>query len=427
MAAEIVMPKVDMVMENGTFIEWLKQEGDFVSKGDPLFIIGTDKADIEVEAPASGQLANLGAKPEDIVPVSQVIGYIIQPGESVGAPSRAGGTATKQEGQEAAVATALERASASPVLDSNGLAQKVIRSTPLARAQARELGLNLAEIPGSGPRGRIHKADIERYVATLESETRQPAELPVSEHAPTLSSANWPAPDPSLHARKREPLKGARAIIAQRMALSASMIPHIHLTVQVDMSEAARLRQRVNPVLEKASGLKASYTAIIARAVAYLLPQHPYLNSSLIDNEIILWEEVNLGIATNQAGHLVVPVIRLAQQMNLETLVREMGRLLELTQKLKLAPVDMKGGTFTLTNLGMYGIASFTAIINPPEAAILAVGEIQETPVALNGEVVIRPIASLTLAADHRIVDGVYGANFLAALKMVLENPYLLI
>jgi pyruvate dehydrogenase E2 component (dihydrolipoamide acetyltransferase) len=326
------------------------------------------------------------------------------------------------------------RAQPTPALETNAQAQKLIRSTPLARAQARELGLNLAEIPGSGPRGRIHKADIERYVAALEAETSQPAEKPVIEQAPavvhpavTLPAANWPAPDPNLHARKREPLKGARTIIAQRMALSASTIPHIHLTVQVDMSEAARLRQRVNPVLEKASGLKASYTAIIARAVAYLLPQHPYLNSSLIDDDIILWEEVNLGIATNQAGHLVVPVIRIAQQMNLETLVREMGRLLDLTQKLKLPPADMKGSTFSLTNLGMYGVASFTAIINPPEAAILAVGEIQETPVALNGEVVIRPLASLTLAADHRIVDGVYVANFLAALKTVLENPYLLI
>jgi pyruvate dehydrogenase E2 component (dihydrolipoamide acetyltransferase) len=298
------------------------------------------------------------------------------------------------------------------------------------------LGLDLAEIPGSGPRGRIHKADIERYVAALESEVsqavREPKVEPVREAQQVASrsaavAAHWPAPDPHLHARKREPLKGARAIIAERMALSAGTIPHIHLNIQVDMSEAARLRQRVNPVLEKGIGLKASYTAIIARAVSYLLPQHPYLNSSLVDNEIVLWEEVNLGIAANQADHLVVPVIRDAHKMSLEKIVQEMGRLLDLTQKLKLPPADMKGSTFTITNLGMVGISSFTAIINPPEAAILAVGQIQETPVARDGEVVIRPIVTLSLAADHRIIDGAAAATFLGDLKMILENPYLLI
>jgi pyruvate dehydrogenase E2 component (dihydrolipoamide acetyltransferase) len=439
MAAEIVMPKVDMVMEDGTFIAWLKQEGDFVTKGDPLFVIGTDKADIEVEAPASGQLANLGAKPDDVVPVSHVIGYIVQPGDTVGATA---GTAAKPpveptadtpgENQESPLLRSMDRVPPSPTLDADGQTQKLVRSTPLARAQARRMGLNLAEIPGSGARGRIHKADVERYVAALEAEASRSIgteQQPVVEQSKTRLevASTWPTPDANLHARKREPLRGARAIIAQRMALSANTIPHIHLTVQVDMSEAARLRQRVNPVLEKMIGLKASYTAIIARAVAYLLPQHPYLNSSLIDDEIILWQEVNLGIATNQADHLVVPVLREAQQMNLEKVVQEMGRLLDLTQKRKLSPADMKGSTFTLSNLGMYGIASFTAIVNPPEAAILAVGQIQETPVALNGEVVIRPMVSLTLAADHRIVDGAVVANFLGDLKKVLENPYLLI
>ena len=423
MAAEIIMPKVDMVMEDGTFIEWLKQEGEFVTKGDPLFIIGTDKADIEVEAPASGQLVNLGAKRDDVVRVSTVIGYIIQPGEVV---------ATKLSSPEAVATPSPSQpipAIAQPTATSD---PAPVRSTPLARSQARALGLNLADIPGSGPRGRVHKADIERYVAAMEAANERIVEVPHVEQPPVAvrvvpPPTQWPAPDSTLHIRQREPLKGARAMIAERLSLSASTIPHIHLTIQVDMTESARLRQRVNPVLEKNGGLKASYTAIIARAVAYLLPQHPYLNSSLVDDEILLWQEVNLGIAANQSGHLVVPVIREAQRMNLEKIVQELGRLLDLTQKLKLPPADMKGSTFTLTNLGMAGITSFTAIINPPEAAILAVGQIQETPVALNGEVVIRPLMTLTLAADHRIIDGAAVANFLSDLKMILENPYLLI
>jgi pyruvate dehydrogenase E2 component (dihydrolipoamide acetyltransferase) len=419
MAVEIVMPKVDMVMEDGTFIAWLKQEGDFVNKGDPLFVIGTDKADIEVEAPASGQLAQLGAKADDVVAVSTIIGYIVQPGE--------GAAPTQGDEPPTASRQPLPPTPARTPLGDNGSREpgndQLVRATPLARAQARELGLDLAEVPGSGPRGRIHKADVERYVATQGRSAAIPTRAASDAGAP---GAEWPAPDSTLHARRREPLKGARAIIAERMTL-ASTIPHIHLTIQVEMSEAARLRQRVNPVLEKSIGLKASYTAIIARAVAYLLPQHPYLNSSLVEDEIIQWEEVNLGIAANQGDHLVVPVIRNAHSLNLEKTVQEMGRLLDLTQKLKLPPADMKGSTFTISNLGMFGISSFTAIINPPEAAILAVGQIQETPVGRDGEVVLRPMLTLTLAADHRIVDGAAVARFLNDLKTILENPYLLI
>jgi pyruvate dehydrogenase E2 component (dihydrolipoamide acetyltransferase) len=422
MAVEIVMPKVDMVMEDGTFIAWLKQEGEMVNKGDPLFVIGTDKADIEVEAPAGGQLAQLGAKANDVVAVSTVIGYIVQPGERVTAPMQSDDPPRTDRQQLPATP---ERTP----FDDNGSRdareevheEQSVRATPLARAQARELGLDLIEVPGSGPRGRIHKADIERYVAAQEA----PRVGNVANPGSPLGG-KWPAPDATLHARRREPLKGARAIIAERLTL-ASAIPHIHLTIQVEMSEAARLRQRVNPVLEKTSGLKASYTTIIARAVAYLLPQHPYLNSSQVDDEIIQWEEVNLGIAANQGDHLVVPVIRNAHSMSLEKIVQEMGRLLDLTQQRKLPPAEMKGSTFTISNLGMFGIASFTAIVNPPEAAILAVGQIQETPVARDGEVVVRPLLTLTIAADHRIVDGAAVARFLNDLKMILENPYLLI
>ncbi len=213
MAAEIVMPKVDMVMEDGTFIEWLKQEGDSVTKGEPLFIIGTDKADIEVEAPASGQLVNLGAKRNDVVPVSTIIGYIVQPGETFASKSPASIPSTSPLHPTAVTPTLPQ---SDVACDANARGQQPIRSTPLARGQARELGLNLAEIPGSGARGRVHKADIERYRAALEAEASQDrVEPPLTEQVPQvdqvmvpqngvpLFSAKWPAPDPSLHARKR--------------------------------------------------------------------------------------------------------------------------------------------------------------------------------------------------------------------------------
>jgi pyruvate dehydrogenase E2 component (dihydrolipoamide acetyltransferase) len=429
MATEIVMPKVDMVMESGTFIEWLKSEGQPVEQGEPLFIISTDKANIEVEAPASGLLAGLRAKPDEVVPVSKVIGYIVQPGEAepdgrVGAPDRPPVEQNLVDQRQSRPVPVQK----SPVtVQSEGVADQLVRATPLARSLAREMGLNLAVIPGTGPRGRIYKADIERYVVKLAA--KQGASMldqPVGQKK-VAETPTWPDAHASIRERGREPLKGPRAVIAQRLALSASTIPHINLTAQVDMTEIVRLRQMVNPVLEKKIGLKASYTAIIARAVSLLLPQHPYLNSSLIGEEIILWQDVHLGIAINQEDHLIVLVIREAHRKRLEEIVKEMDRLRDLVGKFKLPPSEMTGSTFTISNLGMFGITSFTAIINPPEAAILAVGQIQETPVALNGEIVVRPILSLTLAADHRINDGVRVANFLSDLKVMLENPYLLI
>jgi pyruvate dehydrogenase E2 component (dihydrolipoamide acetyltransferase) len=412
MASAIVMPKVDMMMETGAFVEWLKQEGEAVMQGEPLFVISTEKADIEIEAPASGQLYNLTAKPNDIIPIAQVIGQIVQPGENP-LPDASTGVG-EVDGIRPVPPSNLEAPQRGELPTEN-----FIRATPLARSLARQLDLNLAEIAGGGPRGRIHKADVERHVVALEANHR-----PAEEQAqPTVQRMS----DTGIRERRREPFQGARARIAQRMVLSASTIPHIHLSVQVDMSEAARLRAMVNPALAQRGGLKASYTALIGRAVAALLPQHPYLNSSLVGDELVLWEDVNLGIAANQGDHLIVPVIRQAQNLRLEQMVYELEQLLELARTRKLPPSALRGGTFTISNLGMLGISSFTAMINPPEAAILAVGKIQEMPVALDGEVVIRPVVSFTLAADHRILDGAAVANFLTALKSVLENPYLLI
>jgi pyruvate dehydrogenase E2 component (dihydrolipoamide acetyltransferase) len=238
-------------------------------------------------------------------------------------------------------------------------------------------------------------------------------------------------------ARQKEvvPLAGPRKIIAERMAYSAFTAPHITLTLSVDMTEAARLRSRLLDSLQQRTGQRLSYTAILARAVASVLPQHPYLNASLNGEEIILWDDVHLGIATSLEEYLIVPVIREAQSKDLEQLVVDLAALLERARAKRLTPSEMAGSTFTISNLGMFGIESFTAIINPPEAAILAVGKIVGTPQedfgelsrAVDGQIELRPVMQMTLSADHRIVDGAVGARFLADLKATLENPYLLI
>jgi pyruvate dehydrogenase E2 component (dihydrolipoamide acetyltransferase) len=240
----------------------------------------------------------------------------------------------------------------------------------------------------------------------------------------TLSS---PIMLPGARRKKVVPLAGPRKIIAERMAYSSATAPHITLALSVDMTEAIRLRERVLEPIKAETGQRVSYTAILALALASVLPRHPYMNASLSDGNIILWEDIHLGIATSVEDNLIVPVIKEAQNLSLSQIVASLADLVERARNRHLAPSDMMGSTFTISNLGMYGIESFTAIINPPEAAILAVGKMVETPVQEGGGIVFRPMIHLTASADHRIVDGVAVARFLDDLKGVMENPYLLI
>mgnify|MGYP005843909063 CR=1 FL=1 len=423
MATEVIMPKVDMVMDNGTFVEWLKQEGDQVKKGEPLFVVLTDKANIEVEAPASGILAGLTAKPDDVIPVTAVIAYILEPGEALPA-----GDAAKPAPAAAPVIPA-EPAAVQTAPPPAPAASGKVRATPAARHLAMELGIDLACVPGSGPQGRVHKANVLAF-AEQQPATRAEVETPARPAAIPSPGAVVPAvevPLPNIPRREVIPLAGPRKIIADRLTYSAFTAPHITLSLRVDMTEAARLRQRVSPLIEQKTGRKPSFTAIIARAAAAILPRHPYLNASLHGQEIIVWAEVHLGIAASLEDYLIVPVIKAAERKNLEQIVAEMADLIERARAKRLPPVEMSGSTFTISNLGMYGIESFTAIINPPETAILAVGAIVDTPVGVEGQLELRPMMNVTLAADHRVVDGAAAAQFLAELKRTLEDPYLLI
>jgi len=418
-ATEVIMPKVDMVMDNGTFVEWLKQEGDHVEKGEPLFVILTDKANIEIEAPASGILAGVRAQPDDVIPVTEVIAYILDPGESLPAETEARPPTTVPAEVPTSAASVPELVAAEAARPGPG--EGKVRATPVARRLAAELGIDLTKVLGRGPRGRIHKADVLAFAERQPQAVVQPGVAAV----PVASVPHVPLPD----ARRKEvvTLAGPRKIIADRMAYSAFTAPHITLSLWVDMSEAARLRTRLLEPLRAKTGQRLSFTAILARAVATVLPRHPYLNASLHGQEIFLWNDVHLGVAMSVEDYLIVPVIREAQAKNLEEIVAVLGDLVERARARCLMPAEMTGSTFTISNLGMFGIESFTAIINPPESAILAVGRIVDMPVGAEGEIVLRPMMNLTICADHRVVDGAGAARFLAELKATLENPYLLI
>ena len=421
MPTEVIMPKVDMVMETGTLVEWMKKEGETVCKGDPLFVITSDKAAIEIESPADGVLSAVSAKPGDVIPVTQVIAYILAAGETLPAPGVPQPAASLAVPAAAPLASAavVEVAAAAPVAVSlESIGADKVRATPLARRLAQELQMDLAQITGRGPRGRIHRADVLAFQKPL------PADRPASTAAP-IPAAAIPLPD----ARRKQviPLAGPRKIISERLTYSAFSAPHINLTLSVDMTEATRLREKVLEPLQAQTGQRVSYTAILARAVATVLPRHPYLNASFAGSEIILWEDIHLGIATSVDENLIVPVIREAQGRSLGQIVTALSDLTERARGRRLTTAEMTGSTFTISNLGMYGIETFTAIINPPEAAILAVGKIIDTPVRTADGFEFRPMIQLTLCADHRVVDGAGVARFLADLKATLENPYLLI
>jgi pyruvate dehydrogenase E2 component (dihydrolipoamide acetyltransferase) len=430
MATEVIMPKVDMVMETGTFVEWLKQEGEHVNKGDPLFVIDTDKAAIEMESPADGILSGVRAKCNDVIPVTQVIAYLLAPGEALPGkpvPQQIVPVPTPHAAPvpEPAVVVAVAGAPAG----------SKVRVTPVARRLARELRLDLTQITGRGPRGRIHKADVLAF-----QESRSAVEqrvIPVIDATPSVSApsampipASQPARIPLPDARQKQvlPLTGARKIIAERMAYSTATIPHFTLSLHVNMTEAIRLREQVLEPLQAQTGQRVSFTAILARAVTTVLPHHPYMNASLSDGNLILWEDIHLGIATSVEENLIVPVIRSAQGRSLGQIVTALADLTDRARNRRLTPSEMTGSTFTISNLGMFGIESFTAIINPPESAILAVGKMVDTAVKnVDGFTALRPMIQLTVSADHRILDGVAVARFLDELKSTLENPYLLI
>lgn len=402
MPVDVIMPKVDMVMETGTIVRWYRNEHEMVTAGEPILEIETDKANIDVEAPASGVLMAISAKPGDVVPVAQRIAQILMPGETLDLLSQSNSPPVPR------LAETHQRQLPVTERASNGAAR--VRATPAARAISRQYGLSLAEVTGSGPQGRVHKRDVLAILAARQTSLAQ-----------TKMAAEQQVATPHVPADEEGeliPLSGTRQIVAKRLMAAAS-IPTFTLSVEVDMSAISRLRERVP--------WRPSVTAIIARAVAPLLLKYPDLNSSMRENGIWRHRAVHLGIAMEINERLLVPVIRHAHRLDLQAIQQAIRDLRERAQDRRLGPADLQGSTFSISNLGMFGVDSFTAIINPPEAAILAVGRTVERPIVRNGASLLCPVCVFTLTADHRVVDGALAARFLTDLRAVLEEPYLLL
>ncbi|GED71925.1 dihydrolipoamide acetyltransferase component of pyruvate dehydrogenase complex [Brevibacillus reuszeri] len=402
MATAVFMPKLSMTMETGTVIQWFKQEGDQVREGDVLLEVLTDKINIEVESYTTGTLLKIYYGADQVVPVNQVIGYVGEANENVpDTPPPLESSASQEEEEAPDAQPSKEETQGSEALD-----QK-IRATPVARRMARENGIDLGQVSGSGPNGRVQKADIEHALSTNSAKAASTR---------TESVTSLPG--------RQVKVEGMRKVIAERMVASAYTAPHVTLSTEADMSKVIEVRSTLLPTIEKLTGHRLSYTEIIIKAVATALSRHPKVNASLKDDVIELHETINIGVAVAVTDGLLVPVIKQADQKGLAHLTTETKRLAGLARDGRLLPDDMRGGTFTISNLGMYAIDVFTPIINQPESAILGVGRIHEKPVGVNGQIVLRPMMSLSLSFDHRVMDGAPAAAFLQEIKELLESPY---
>lgn len=401
MPVEVILPKVDMDMESGIITEWKVAPGDRVRQGQILFDIETNKAVMEVESPGSGVIRDLAPITGEPVAVGTVVGWIDVDGQADAASSA---TADHAQTTSISAATAhIDQASApvQPVAIPEAVTVSPsgsIRATPLARRAARMLDVNLAEVAGSGPAGRI----VEKDVATH------------SRPASTRAVAS---------ADRLVPFNPVRRIVAQRLAESARSAPHFYLTAQIEMAALQAALDRLRPAGAAQDGARPSLTVALAYLVGRVLRTHPLLNASIEGAGVRLHGHVNVGVAIDHEGDLFVPVLRDAGSRTLAELAREFARLRAAVRSRDIAADDMRGGTFTVSNLGMYGVEAFTAIINPPESAILAIGRTIDTPVARDGGIVLRPMASFSLSSDHRIVDGVTAARFVADLRDAIEHP----
>jgi pyruvate dehydrogenase E2 component (dihydrolipoamide acetyltransferase) len=393
MAAEVKVPRLGQGMESGTVVKWLKSEGDRVEKGEPLYELDTDKVTQEVEAEAAGVLLKI-AVPEGQVPVGTTIAFIGEQGESV--PDVSG------NGKVGAVAAPEpERASEpvpepeAPALEPRGEGER-IKASPLARRIARERGIDLAGIAGTGPEGRIIAEDLDRAAAA----PARPAAVPADE-------------------TERIPLTSIRRTIARRLT-EAWTVPVFQLQVSANMTRANAV---VAAARELHPDVKVSVTDLLTKICASALRRHPDVNVSFAEDALLRHPSANVGIAVAAPQGLVVPVVKAADRLSLAEIAAVRADLVDRARNQKLTTDDMADGTFTISNLGMFGVEAFVAVLNPPQAAILAVGATEDRAVVVDGEIAVRPTMTMTLTVDHRAVDGAPAADFLQTVKAMLELP----
>jgi pyruvate dehydrogenase E2 component (dihydrolipoamide acetyltransferase) len=430
-AVEIVMPRMGLTMEEGTVVAWLKLENQPVTAGEPLLEIETDKSTIEIESPADGVLGKILTGPGMTVPVGQVIGYLIKDGESAPATAvladldhmpprktqdRAGKTKASPAARTLAGRLGVELADITGTGPSGRVVawnvqayseqlatktQAVKKASPVAKRMAEELAIDLSTVEGTGPSGRITRADVERSVQAI------------------------PPPPPAARSGEITPLTRSQKIMAERMSASFRSAPHFYLHVEVDMRGLVALRQKLGPRLEERYGVHLTFTDLLVKYCALVLRLHPKVMAQWSEQGLVQPGDVNVGIAMDTSSGLIVPVIPQADQLGLVEISRQRQELSERAQAGRLLPQDLELGVLTISNLGMFGIDWFDAILNPPQAAILAVGRIKERAIVSEGSVISAPVMNLSLSVDHRVLDGATAARFLGKLVELIETPEL--
>jgi len=425
-AKDVIMPALGMAQETGTLLQWLKAPGQTVTKGEPLMEIETDKATVEIEALASGILSQVTAQPGDVIPVGQRIASILAPGEAapvVGAetlhPKRSDSVSTTITASPIAARMAAEHGlELARIKPQGGKVQKEdvlaylaaqkskpndnshgrVLASPKARRLAQERGLDLHTLTGTGPEGAVLANDVETFhQKRSDNVSTEPETLPVSRR--------W-------------------RVMAERLSQAWATIPHFYLLREVNAARLTMWREyaQKRSAAQNSAG-KITFTDLLVRLVAVALRQHPRLNAAWQKDSILLNADINIGLAVAVEEGLVVPVIHRAEQLKLEQLAARRKELVARAQAGKLALDDLANGTFTISNLGMYGVDAFNAIVNPPQAAILAIGRIADRVVPVNGQPSVQPMMTLTLSCDHRVVDGARGAQFLQTLAEMIEEP----
>ena len=421
MATEVLMPQMGYDMTEGTVVKWVKQEGDAVSKGEVIAEIETDKATVEMEAEAGGVLRRIAVGEGATVPVGQVIGVIGAADEELPDPAADAPPAPAPAAAEEA-APEPQAAPATPAL-ADDAPSGALRASPVARRLADERGVDLKLVSGTGPGGRITKDDVLNFAPPAEA----PAAAPVAE--PAAEAASAPSmrvgPPPRLPDEQgRIPLSKMALAIARRTAATKGPVPHYYVNAAVDMTRAMEFRREIN---ESLSGVRVSVNDLIIKAAALALRKYPVFNAVFQDDHLEVSRHVNVGVAVALDEGLVVPAILECERKPLTQIAREAKDLGRRAREGKLRQDEYTAGTFSISNLGMFEVDSFTAIIVSPQAAVLAVGAVQPTPVVRNGEVVVRQMMQASLSADHRISNGADAAQFLVEIKRGLEAPFSLI
>jgi len=395
MAISVVMPALEMAQETGKLISWLKKEGEPVAKGEPLLEIETDKAVMEVESPADGVLAGVKVGAGAEVPVGRTIAWIVKPGET--APAEEAHVESGRKGVAPAASTSASAPTSAVAAPPHSAAHEV-KISPKARRLASEKGVDLAQVHGSGPAGEILASDI--LAAAAESKSSAPA---APSHAESLSPV-------------------AR-LMAERTTQSWTTVPHFFVIRELDATALNQARQQFAGDIDKSYGVKLTHSDLLVALVARVLAKHPKMNASWAGNAVRLNGDINISLAMAVEEGVVAPVIPHADRASLGGIALQRRELAERARSNKLRPADLTGGTFTISNLGMFEVDAFTAIITPPQAAILAVGRISDRVVAVEGQPAVRPMVTLTLSSDHRVVDGARAAEFMRDVADAIANP----